>query len=313
MKKFSKLALLASVLSVSACTGLDSYKEIETLNAIEPRGSAFTRELANEYRIYANAQQHDNFDFPDALHFARKGLAAASGEAVLPEPTSDWNLNEFDAKTLAAARNRLIVAFDYGARESLPSLSAKAQARFDCWIEVQEEYWTEESPSNCRADFLALMDEIDARLTPPPVEEVENIVVTEPAEVPEVAFGSEVFDVNPDEPMAVANAMYLIFFNWDSATVSSNAKHILDSVVTEVNKIKPEGIKVVGHTDTSGASDYNQRLALKRAKAARDELVNKGVRADTIMIDAKGETDLLVPTPDNVREPANRRVNISFE
>jgi flagellar motor protein MotB len=31
------------------------------------------------------------------------------------------------------------------------------------------------------------------------------------------------------------------------------------------------------------------------------------------MVDAKGETEPLVATPDNVREPANRRVNISFQ
>ncbi|MEM7680188.1 MAG: OmpA family protein, partial [Pseudomonadota bacterium] len=56
----------------------------------------------------------------------------------------------------------------------------------------------------------------------------------------------------------------------------------------------------------------NQRLAIKRAQAVRDALINRGVAADLIATDAKGEMDLLVDTPDNVREPANRRVNISF-
>jgi OOP family OmpA-OmpF porin len=158
------------------------------------------------------------------------------------------------------------------------------------------------------------MDQIETQLQP-----VEQIEVAEEIEAPavapieEVAFGSEVFDIDPAQPMAVENAMYLIFFNWDSAVIGSGALSIVDAVVDEINKTQPSSVSIVGHTDTSGPKDYNQRLALKRAKAAKDKLVERGVNPAMIMMDAKGETDLLVPTPDNVREPANRRVNISFQ
>lgn len=312
MRKLGNLALTVSVLALGACTGIDSYSEVETLNAVEARGSAFTRVLANEYRLYANSQLQDYFDYPDALHFARKGLAAAAGEAVLPEPVTDWNLDEFHSKQLAAARSRLIIAYDYGARESLPELSAKAQGQFDCWIEVQEEYWTDQSADECRTNFVTLMDQIEAQLIPvePVVEEVE---APPAAPVEEVAFDSEVFDIDPNEPMAAENAMYLIFFNWDSAVVGSGALSIVDAVVDEINKTQPTSVSIVGHTDTSGPTDYNERLAVKRAKAAKDKLVERGVNPSMLLMDAKGETDLLVPTPDNVREPANRRVNISFQ
>jgi outer membrane protein OmpA-like peptidoglycan-associated protein len=38
--------------------------------------------------------------------------------------------------------------------------------------------------------------------------------------------------------------------------------------------------------------------------------VGRGVAPDEIVVRSFGETDLLVPTPDGVREPQNRRVEI---
>ncbi len=141
MKIMRGLSMLAVVLALSACTGFKSSSEVEALNEIKAVGSPFTQQLASEYRDMANREQNTNFDYPDALHFARKGLAAAGGETVLPEPVSDWNLKPNHIEELAPARQRLIGVLDRGGRESLPQLAAVAQARFDCWIEAQEESW----------------------------------------------------------------------------------------------------------------------------------------------------------------------------
>jgi hypothetical protein len=51
-------------------------------------------------------------------------------------------------------------------------------------------------------------------------------------------------------------------------------------------------------------------LSLRRANAVKNEMVRQGVPADAIAVVGKGETQLLVPTGDNVREPQNRRVEI---
>ena len=115
------------------------------------------------------------------------------------------------------------------------------------------------------------------------------------------------------EPMAPEDAVYLVFFNWDSQDLGSGALNVLDAVATEVAKNPPSQINIVGHADTSGPRDYNQKLASKRANAVRDALIQRGVDANILMVDSRGESELLVETPDNVREPANRRVNITFE
>lgn len=300
MRALRNVFLIVGVIALSGCTAFTSFSEVEALNEAQAVGSPFTQALADEYRAFANSELKEMFDYPDALHFARKGIAAAEGNVVMPEPVSDWNLSEEHIKELSAARGRLVIAYDLGARESNPALSARAQARFDCWIEGQEENWEDSGTMNCKDEFLQAMDELEAGLQP-----------AAPAPAP-VFEEPPAFDVDASEPMAPENAMYLVFFNWDSYELTAGALNVLDAVAGEVSKNPPQSIQIVGHADTSGPKDYNQRLAFKRANAVKDALVQRGVDAGLLMVDAKGEEELLVPTPDGVREPANRRANISF-
>ncbi|MCB9983202.1 MAG: OmpA family protein [Rhodospirillales bacterium] len=304
MKTLRNMILTAGLLALggttSACTAFTSFSEVEALNDAQAVGSPFTQALAGEYRQFANSELKDMFDYPDALHFARKGLAAASGENVLPEPVVDWNLSEEHIRELSAARGRLIVAYDLGGREVAPEIAAKAQAKFDCWIEGQEEDWSDAEGMACKDEFLKYVSQLEGMLQAP-----------EPAAAPQIT-DTGAFGVDPNAPMAAENAMYLVFFNWDSSDLGSGALNVLDAVADEVSKNPPTTINVVGHTDTSGPDQYNQRLAFKRANNVKDALVQRGVDPALIMVDAKGETELLVETPDNIREPANRRVNISF-
>ncbi len=305
MKSVRNLVLAASVVALGGCTMFDTYSEVDALNEAQPVGSPFTQALAGEYKAFANSELEDMFDYPDALHFARKGLAAAGGETVMPEPVNDWNLGENHIKELGAARGRLVVAFDLGARELAPSAAALAQAKFDCWIEQQEENWESADVLGCKSDYMAAIAELEGLVqqAPQPVEPVMEMAKPMPEPEPEPA----------PPPMVPEEAMYLVFFNWDSATLSSGAKNVLDAVAEEVAKNTPSQIIVAGHADTSGDAKYNQRLAFKRANAVRDALVASGVSADILSVESYGEDSLLVATSDNVREPANRRVNISFK
>ncbi|MCK5384481.1 MAG: OmpA family protein [Alphaproteobacteria bacterium] len=291
MKSVRNLVLAAGVLALGGCTMYDTYSEVEALNEAQPVGSPFTQALAGEYKTFANERLDKMMDYPDALHFARKGLAAAAGEAVMPEPVTDWNLSEKHIREMAAARGRLVITFDLGGREIAPSTAALAQAKYDCWIESQEEHWLDEGLVDCKSDFMNTVAELEGLVqqTPPPP--------PEPIEPP---------------PMVPEEAMYLVFFNWDSADLSSGAKNVLDAIAQEVAKNPPTQVVVDGHADTSGSKEYNKRLAFKRANAVRDALTQRGINESLMVVDSSGEEELLVETLDNVREPANRRVNISF-
>ncbi len=109
---------------------------------------------------------------------------------------------------------------------------------------------------------------------------------------------------------AVAKKTFLVFFDWDQAVIRQDAVEIL----TEAAAVAQHGtlavIQLTGHADRSGTRRYNQSLSERRAAAVRGFLIGKGVPTDIIATLGKGEDDPLVATPDNVREPRNRRVEI---
>ena len=297
MKTIRGLCLLAAVVALSGCTGFKSHSEVEALNEAQAVGSPFTQQLAAEYRDFANRQQNTDFDYPDALHFARKGLAAAAGEVVLPEPVSDWNLKPNHIEELAPARLRLISVLDRGARESMAQQAAVAQARFDCWIEAQEESWQNNASIPCKNQFLEALAALEGSVGAPPPQDVMP---------PVTAMGA------PAGPMAPEDAKYLVFFDFDSSKVDAGGQSVIDSVVAEINRQNISAVTIIGHADTSGSKQYNKRLSGKRANAVRDALVKRGISANLLQVESRGEDEPLVQTPDEVREPANRRTEITF-
>ena len=111
-------------------------------------------------------------------------------------------------------------------------------------------------------------------------------------------------------PAAVAARSYLVFFDWDKATLTDRARQIVADAAAASTKVQTTRIEVNGYTDTSGTPKYNQDLSVRRAKAVASELVRDGVPQAAISIQGFGETHLLVPTGAGVREPQNRRVEI---
>jgi outer membrane protein OmpA-like peptidoglycan-associated protein len=103
---------------------------------------------------------------------------------------------------------------------------------------------------------------------------------------------------------------YLVFFDWDKATLTTRAQQIIKEAADNSTKVKYTRIEVNGYTDTSGTPQYNQGLSIRRAQAVAAELVKDGVPQGAISIQGFGETHLLVPTGPGVREPQNRRVEI---
>jgi OOP family OmpA-OmpF porin len=298
MKMLRPFIMLFAVISISACS-FDKMDEVSAVNEVSAVGNAFTQALTQEYRDYVNSELTTYDDHADSLHFARKGLAAARGDMVMPEAVSDWNVKPGHAEELIVTRGRLVNVFALGAREMQPQLSAFAQARFDCWIEEQEENFQQDNISACKSQFLDALAQLEAAMPPPPPPAPEPV--------------AEPFDVNPSQPMKVENAKYIVFFDWDESTLNPGANAILDAAAQEANGRDLIQIDLVGHTDTSGSRDYNQRLSMRRANVVRDAMVARGVDASLLSVNHRGEDELMVDTPDGVREPANRRTEITFQ
>jgi outer membrane protein OmpA-like peptidoglycan-associated protein len=111
-------------------------------------------------------------------------------------------------------------------------------------------------------------------------------------------------------PAPAPSRSYLVFFDWDRATLTERARAIVKEAAENSTRVQYTRIEVNGYTDTSGTPRYNQGLSVRRARAVAAELVRDGVPQDAISIQGFGDTHLLVPTGPGVREPQNRRVEI---
>jgi OOP family OmpA-OmpF porin len=78
-------------------------------------------------------------------------------------------------------------------------------------------------------------------------------------------------------------------FDFDKATLRPEGKAKLDDVVAKSKDIKLEVIIAVGHTDRIGSDKYNQKLSERRAASVKNYLVDKGIEANRVYTEGKGE------------------------
>ena len=105
---------------------------------------------------------------------------------------------------------------------------------------------------------------------------------------------------------------FTVFFDTSQATLSPES---MATVAAAANSFKASGahaVAVSGHTDTTGPAAYNLALSKRRAAAVSAELQRNGVPAAAIAALGYGETNLPVPTAQNVAERRNRSVDIAI-
>ncbi len=139
---------------------------------------------------------------------------------------------------------------------------------------------------------------------------------TEPAPLPPVQAvvvpPTPVAPLPPCGKAAITPGPFLVFFDWDRSIVTTEAMQILDRAAEQYAATGQTSVALAGHADKSGKDDYNVRLSQRRADAVKAYLATKGVPDGVITTEAFGESRPLVDTADGVREPQNRRVEITF-
>lgn len=103
---------------------------------------------------------------------------------------------------------------------------------------------------------------------------------------------------------------FLVFFDFNKSDITPEASKVITQAAGAAKQGNAARVALTGHADRSGSDKYNLALSLKRANAVKDQLVKQGIPADQISVIGKGESEPLVATPDGVREPQNRRVEI---
>ena len=100
------------------------------------------------------------------------------------------------------------------------------------------------------------------------------------------------------------------FFAFDKAVILPAGKVKLDDLIAKVKDINLEVIVAVGHTDASGPASYNQALSVKRAGAVKAYLVSKGIDANRVYSEGKGETSPVADNSTRSGRSKNRRVEV---
>ncbi len=241
---------------------------------MQPNGPAFVQALRAGYLPLARVEYGET-DFRDSLHFLRKAVAAAEAINVQPDMPARYGkkLTAAQVGGFEQARARLLEAYERDARRLAPVPSARAQVAYDCWLENVAEA-DEADAAACQEAFEAAMAEIERALAAA----VENV--------------------------------YVVFFAFDSAEITPAARRVLEEVAQRVQAGEAVRLELAGHADRAGPARYNDRLSRRRAEAVARVLQELGVPAEAMTVRWFGETRPRVPTPDDVPEPQNRRVEI---
>lgn len=290
-----KIALLsAALIALSGCAGynIDKFNNA----SMKGKGSSFNTALAKEYKSFVNSEARQ-YDWNDADHFAQKGLRALNGENVQPENPSVWNLPGYNRNEIENYYQRLSYILNNGAKKSHPESSAKAMAKYDCWVEQQEEDWQPKDIAACRGDFLKAFADLE-RAEPKLAAAAKKNAAAKPS-------------MMAKKGEAIAPAGNEIYFGLNSATVDAAGRKAAQRIAQSAGK--KAKIVVYGHADTSGSSKYNMALSQGRALAVQHLLVAAGIPAKNIRIVAKGDSDLAVQTGPGVKEARNRRAAIAVE
>jgi OOP family OmpA-OmpF porin len=99
-------------------------------------------------------------------------------------------------------------------------------------------------------------------------------------------------------------------FDFDKAIVKPEGKAALDDLLAKLQGMNTEVMIAVGHTDSVGATSYNQRLSLRRADAVKAYLVSKGLDPARLYTEGKGETQVIADNTTDAGRAKNRRVTI---
>ncbi|MCK5715859.1 MAG: OmpA family protein, partial [Thiomargarita sp.] len=150
-------------------------------------------------------------------------------------------------------------------------------------------------PNNSKSD---LENEVDA----------SGCVVVTAVIVPE----ESTYTVQTNSEGALVTFNGDVLFASDSSQLKVDAQTSIEKLIKSLNIDDIQQITVVGHTDHFGSKLYNQKLSEKRAKSVARFLLKKGVSADKVSTEGKGEEQPLSNKKTKTAYAENRRVELKI-
>jgi len=173
-----------------------------------------------------------------------------------------------------------------------------------CW---HTGYWTAEAAQNTKlvgSEFPAGCI-CDKDAMPQGVCEPKPVAAVTPAPEPVAP---------PPPPVVVAVSQKVTvpadaLFQFDKAAISTEGAERLTGFADKIKTLNLETVVAVGHTDRIGTTAYNQKLSERRAQSVKDFLVSKGVPADRVFIEGRGEGDPVTGTDCQAKKGAENAGN----
>ena len=297
MNLIKSTSVLICLLFLWSCSA--SYKELSNMEEKNPAN--FQEYLLNEYKLKATFEAEEMHDWNSAKLYSEKALKSLETDKIYPEEVSYWKLPDENVEEITIAYDNLMSIYN-NAKIIDPMNLAKAISSLDCWSEQQEENWQTWDINSCKEDFLKTMHNIYEKIA----SEEKIIDNNDQISKLENTTSDDVTIVTKNKTNEV---MQIIYFDFDKFNLSNVSKNKIKSFIIK-NGSQINEYLVIGHTDTKGSKNYNLSLSIKRAEVVKEILIDYGIKSSSIKILGRGEETLAIQTPDDTKQPANRRVEI---
>ena len=117
----------------------------------------------------------------------------------------------------------------------------------------------------------------------------------------------------PEKPKPVAEKVTFaadVLFDFDKAVIKPEGKSKLDDISNKTKGVNLEVVIAIGHADSVGSDAYNQRLSVRRAESVKAYLTSKGIAANRVYTEGKGEKQPVADNKTSEGRAKNRRVEI---
>ncbi|AQS51028.1 outer membrane protein OmpA [Paenalcaligenes hominis] len=189
--------------------------------------------------------------------------------------------------------SKIALALAFAAATATGAVSAQTSGEVNNWQSNFGEVWKNGTNELCwRNNFWTPATGIAG---------CDGVPVAQAPEAPVVAPTSTKVVLNADT-----------FFDFDKATLKPEGRQVLDQVADQASNLELETLIAVGHTDSTGPEAYNQKLSERRANSVKEYLVSKGIAADRIYTEGKGELDPIATNATREGRAQNRRVEIEI-
>jgi adhesin transport system outer membrane protein len=99
-------------------------------------------------------------------------------------------------------------------------------------------------------------------------------------------------------------------FDFDKSELKPEGRKSIEMLLDGLEVKNVSAAIAIGHTDSKGSDDYNMALSNRRAESVKAFMVSKGVAADKISTEGKGESEPVASNETDAGRAKNRRVEI---